>query len=530
MLGYPSQPNTISAISSSTESTGQFYWRDSDLDVRPEKTASTRFSGSVASHETAWRTPYFWTAGKSSVPVHLTQQPATPEGIRQMTVGLSDVNQETFHIELTSDIHQFMRRELIGREDLETLFTVSGSADKAFAATCKQYISRYWGQLGEQVLRTLVPLLGYDDDAHCRTETAELALSLVADGVRISVSATGVAEHIRAMIETLTWLGCVCRSPSEGQFLSSKATIQRERIGNHLSAEEKYTIYLQDLTPISKAPGSCWHDMFEGFILADGFEIPPRGDELSVELPFDMMRFLSLSSYLVNCGEVVIMKGNDTALIPVSHNATGSTQWHFLDNHGLDDLQSWSAIEKSTSGLPPSDSMGSLAKRRAFVGYFPKAEIQLGTKDSGYEQIQISGAEYDDRKEIILENEVTPQLGGSAMGFFSAQVSGKVTLYRAASHRLRGAHNRVYDKFRNAKDNPLLLFDVGTKRGWLVPEICVILHLALAWASLQYSPEEVLANMPFAELQHDGGQASHQAVLCAAKELLPDHIPAEEDP
>lgn len=84
-----------------------------------------------------------------------------------------------------------------------------------------------------------------------------------------------------------------------------------------------------------------------------------------------------------------------------------------------------------------------------------------------------------------------------------------------------------WDKLRNAKRQPLLLYDVAAKRGWLVPELSAILHLALTWAYHQDQPGVAEAFTP-ADVSSDGGSASYMAIQAAKQNALPG-IEDEED-
>ncbi|KAF9641243.1 hypothetical protein BFW01_g603 [Lasiodiplodia theobromae] len=263
--------------------------------------------------------------------------------------------------------------------------------------------------------------------------------------------------------------------------------------------------------------------MFVGYVLAYGFPIPARDFGLGVEMPFDIMTILGLACYPINYGAGLVLKGDNTALIP-SKESSGSNaiQWHFVRSSNADSALSWDSISRRCG---PEDvfcetNWKRLADKRAFVGYFPKAEVHLGTDDSGFAHIKPSGAPIDDKRRFNFVNEITGSFGTSGLGIFGGGVSGKAVFHRLSEQRIKAAHGMFWNKLCNAKTQPLLLFDTSTKRGWLVPELSGVLHIALTWASTAEDPA-VLTAFDRAQISTDGGAAAYSAIQKASTNSLP---------
>lgn len=475
---------------------------------------------------------------------------------RQSTVSKLDANpkdaieaanfNDKRYFSLGTQFVQFVVEELQGVEDLLKVIVVTGTEDEAYAAPCASYAETVWPELGKPTLLALVSALKpLEAFRHVRSKLPLETLKSNSLGNTIHISASlrkavspssllevelqepevvfqaqGDPKELWEFSEILRWLSAVCRKPEPNALLLSQVAVDNPSSCWHI-------LNLKPLRPAfgTGNRGCCWLNMFKGYILAEGFPIPDRGSQRGVELPFDVMTLLGLALYPVNFGQGIVLKGDNTALIPSTHeDDDGCVQWHYLEGDGSGGLLTWDRIKEHCGNIYPSKDFKLLQSKRTFVGYFPSAKVHLGTRGSGFDKVDFSGAEFDDKTAFVLGNELVGQVGTSVMNFFTAQVSGKLMVHRTAHQRLRGIHDSILDKVRNSKDLSILLFDVKTKQGWLVPELSAILHMALAWASYQHQSDQVLSNMPFAEARSDGGEAAYDAILQSANLLLPEHI------
>lgn len=228
-------------------------------------------------------------------------------------------------------------------------------------------------------------------------------------------------------------------------------------------------------------------------------------------MPFDVMTSLGLVNYPINYGQGLVLKGDHAALIPFRDTeACDVVQWHFVQSVDDHSPLSWDVINNhcNMGDVFHTSRWEDFADKRAIVGYFPKAELHLGTESSA--RIQRSQAIIDYKRRLNMSNELTPCLGTSGLGVFGGGVSGKITFTRRSDHRIQGAHTMFWNKLKNSTSEPSLLYDADSQRGWLVPTANVILQLALTWASHEEDPG-VLAAFHTAAVSSNG-EAAYRAI------------------
>lgn len=432
------------------------------------------------------------------------------------------------HFKLKWDLVEFVKTELPSPQALESVLTVSRTPERAFAATCSDYVKQFWPRDGNKVIKTLTAALeGASEDKqlyYSRIHDTERDLSVcfsLNDGYT-GCTVTGPREELMQVASQLLWLSAVFRIPEEGQLLSSKAGIEPLPTGVH------FEIASGPISPVIGSSGNCWSEMFEGFVLAEDFPIPERGEELGVEMPFEEMTLLGLIWYPCNCDDKLFLKGDTTALIPTSTARGDSIQWHFFQSEDKESQIPWEVIRKHAVSMVDVPDVKELAKKWAFVGYFPDANIHLGTRGSGFGRIQFSGAGFNDKRKLKWGHEYSGNIGTSGMGIFGAGLSAKMVVHHTANQRIRLAQKRILQRVSNSKHEPALLYDVGSGRAWLVPQLSVVLHLVLAWASFQDDAEELLDMFPYAEAHYDGGAAAHRAIKPAMDMELPESAQTPE--
>ena len=151
-----------------------------------------------------------------------------------------------------------------------------------------------------------------------------------------------------------------------------------------------------------------------------------------------------------------------------------------------------------------------LSTARTFLGYCKDAEIHLGTNTSIYRNIERSNARGEPFR-LGSARTFPMTLGLSGMGLIG-NVSTKFTLPKSLQATTRSVVAYLEDQLEQARDQPLLLYDVESKRGWLVPELSVILHIAHTWASKQYDSSDTLHGIPHATVSANGGEAAYNAI------------------
>jgi hypothetical protein len=323
----------------------------------------------------------------------------------------------------------------------------------------------------------------------------------------VRFDATGSLDDLIALAQQLTWL-TACFRISSTKILSYSETTMA------LSTSNIFTIRTGPLTPCSNKPGACWHSMFNGCVIAGGFPIPKRGDHHGVELSFTFMAPLGRIWYPKEYLDGVVLKGFSTILVPTSISQDG-VQWHFIGHDDKRKEISMAEVKKHCGVVVEHVPMEELAKKRTFVGYCPEVHIHLGTRDSGFEQIEAPPRTLADDagRELLFSREVNPILSIPGMGILGGSMGAKLQLPNSKLSELKQDDAFLEDQIFNAKRSAAILYDVGTKTGWLVPELSVILHLTHFWASQRPDHSELVNILPFSQPSPDGAVASYEAIL-----------------
>ena len=264
--------------------------------------------------------------------------------------------------------------------------------------------------------------------------------------------------------------------------------------------------------------------MFENGVIARGFPIPPRKGEVGIELPFGVMATLAHVEYPIELYQGIILKGPSTALIPTKYfpALTTSVQWHFISTNTQDLQLTMDSVAEQVSTWYETTDFDMLSKARTFLGYCKNAAICLGTKDSGYKNIKRSNA-LNERDRPEISRELSASLGSSGMGIFGAMFGFRVVYPKALRGTTKSLNLSLENRLLRSRKQPLLLYDTETKRGWLVSELSVVLHIAHVWNVCQRASREPRNDMPFAHALDDGGLAAWDAIWGGRTLQLSNH-------
>jgi hypothetical protein len=210
--------------------------------------------------------------------------------------------------------------------------------------------------------------------------------------------------------------------------------------------------------------------MFSGSVLTTGFPIGKRGQEFGLEIPLNMMAALTGVRHAVEYEGGVLLKGHSSAFVPVKRYAD-SIQWHYID-----DDENFRLSYKTVSARYPSRailsevSMDILENTRHFVGWWGVTETHLGTETTNYENIDWSASNQVGRGLKFSGATLGfQQIMTGEMNFSLGARDGKLHIQR------KGPYQRIV---QCAARSPVVLYDSGEKRAWLVPSSSVILHIA----------------------------------------------------
>lgn len=116
-----------------------------------------------------------------------------------------------------------------------------------------------------------------------------------------------------------------------------------------------------------------------------------------------------------------------------------------------------------------------------------------------------------DPTSVRIGNEVTANLGTPGLGVFGANFGAKILIPNPHRAVIDSDTPLFVDDTINSRCQPLILYDVGSERGWLVPELSVILHLIHKWAFRQKN-QSLLNRLPFARSVWNGGEAAFSEI------------------
>ena len=75
----------------------------------------------------------------------------------------------------------------------------------------------------------------------------------------------------------------------------------------------------------------CWLPLFCGVSIARGFPIPPRQDEMGLEIPLEIMAGIAGVRHAVEYEGGVIMKGFSNMFVPIKRSGD-RVQWHLVSS------------------------------------------------------------------------------------------------------------------------------------------------------------------------------------------------------
>jgi hypothetical protein len=294
------------------------------------------------------------------------------------------------------------------------------------------------------------------------------------------------------LAQQLSWLSSVFRVPRSGELSVSEVYLRR-------CGPSTFEIAPTSLQRIANGEQSCWHRLFENAVIAQGFPIPQRDGEMGIEIPFDIMTRLAGTLYSVSYKDGTYLKGFSTLLFPTAWTGT-SIQWHLDASPDEDPYISVGQILKHD--WVKINDLKLLATARSFLGAYKNVVVHLATDTSSYQDVEYSGA--NDESTSTLISPEAAQIGTSGMGIFGFNVTNKIRLPKGLSQT---SHQNTYERMLDtARNLPIILYDnhPTSQRGWLVPTLSAMLHMAHVWAR---DKTDLLTDMPHAEAESDAGSA-----------------------
>ena len=316
------------------------------------------------------------------------------------------------------------------------------------------------------------------------------------EGRHFKIDAFGKSEPVIEIAQAFSWLSAVFRLPEYGKIMYSDLNIE-------IVADGMLGFSLPPLEPVLEEEMCCWHPLFANSVIARGFPIPPRTDQEGLEIDFNIMANLAATLYPLQCHGGLVMKGLSSVLIPKKQTGD-SIQWHLVLGP-LDEKLSMAKVEVDMSQFYETQNLRQLVEARAFLGLYENAQVHLGTNGSGYRNLNYSHATREKSKFQLYEMSAT--MGSSISSMWNFTVGTKFSKQKG----LRVVENMskvlLERRLKNSQSQPLLMYDVGDQRGWLIPEISALLHITQACLSRDDDLMDILDSMPHAQEDIDGEAA-----------------------
>ncbi|KAF1950615.1 hypothetical protein CC80DRAFT_482470 [Byssothecium circinans] len=351
---------------------------------------------------------------------------------------------------------------------LASVVTVTGSALYAQATTCAEYMAATWPRTATFLIDVLDEALRVDEEpktahkAH-RSLLLEIYLEIHTGGkLLLSISANSTALLVD-LAQQVGWLGSALSiSPFGDQLACAKPSFK-------LSGARNWTVQFEheDLHP-SENP--CWLPLFSGAVIASGFPIPERANEMGLEISLELLTAMAGVCHAVEYDGGIVMKGYSHMFVPVRQSGD-RLQWHATTSQDSDTRLTYSAGLSQCGPRALSDevTLEDIRRLRPIVGWCSIAVSNLGSSTANYENIDYSGA---------TDAESSLRCAGGSLGFQqfgAAQLNFRFGVKDGKCHFQRtGPFQRIVSA---AENTMVALYDTGEQRAWLVPASNVLLHM-----------------------------------------------------
>ena len=396
----------------------------------------------------------------------------------QMPTGTSNIEGGWYYASLNIDwdVLTFLEDQFCDPEFPNTalgpIVTVSGSAQRAQATTCSEYIQQNWPAHGSKVLDALQDALqspSRKSRSRLRVLSfyAELDFNVTREKVWLEIKAK-TSDVIVDIIQQLAWMGAALRTSTDGrvQYCEPKLTEVPQAEG----FERVILNFTFHMSLPDKDDQSCWFPLFKNLVIAHRFPIADRSDDdVGLEIPLDMMAALGGARHAVEFEGGLVLKGYSTLFVPIGRRED-SVQWHLICAKSEDRIAYCEASAQfPRRALLEDIDHDELRTTRAFLGWCKEAQVHLATADADYESIDWSKAK---------EARSSPRLTGGSLGV-SKLITANINFVLGAKD---GAfHYSQPEPFQKTIDRaerlPILLYDHKDRRAWLVPALLVILHI-----------------------------------------------------
>ncbi|KAL5339376.1 hypothetical protein BJX70DRAFT_397826 [Aspergillus crustosus] len=362
---------------------------------------------------------------------------------------------------------------------LSETITLTRSEQRVEMMPCITYVRKHYGEDGMALVTKIFEIVENNEECY-HDEHQEIHASVQ----RLSVS---LRSSHSELWDLLLWLCMTFRVAKEGQISISTCKI----------IDTKTT--LQALSPATAGNTSCWFNLFQKGIIAQD----PRLNTSSVmylEANLDLMCALADLEWPTIVEDGVVLMGWSTALIPMLPLDDDTIIWHLEVADPPSRLKPTSLL--GTKGFWLKTTLENLQSREILLGWRSQSRTLLGSGELG--RVRLSGAKVKTS---------TMKLAGINIAASNSLVGLQANMcLERQMHATSFAPSASYlMSLINGVTEQIVLYDVGSSRAWLVPQICVLHEMLLAY--WQMNPmQHGTPDKPLADPSPNGAKASLDAL------------------
>jgi hypothetical protein len=389
------------------------------------------------------------------------------------------------------DILAFVRSQYSSIPSVASIVVLIGSSLCGQATTCGEYVRTHWPSTGPIFLdlldQALTLHLGEGATIVSRLlvpgcvkaaefEDCSPSIHMCIEDRCIIVSVCAASERVLVeLAQLLAWAGSALSNSPFGEDLAyGTPSIHpmpwpaRGSSDNH-PAERGFHITFEH-EPLHVSETSCWLPLFSGMIIASGFPIASRGDEIGLETSLELLAAFAGVSHVTRFEGGLVMKGFCSLMVPVQ-KTSDRLQWHVVTNQDSETYLSYhDGLSRCKSRLSIEQvGVQDLKSTRAFLGWCSVYTSRLGSKEVDYDNIDYSGA---------TEASDSIRFNGAQVGFQQwATATANFSIGAKQTKHYIGREGPFRNVISAAERTPVLLYDTCERRGYLVSATDVMLHM-----------------------------------------------------
>ncbi|KAH7136252.1 hypothetical protein EDB81DRAFT_77443 [Dactylonectria macrodidyma] len=384
------------------------------------------------------------------------------------------------------DLRQFIQdQEYTGAPEhiLDHIICLTGTSQQAQAMTVSEYMEQTWPAANDPIRLLMRKYLSYPNEDSWIVELPKGSfLRASKDLTSICIVAKGQVDFLSDVGEQLGWLGSALRpSPlDEGiitclphlSFFHTQQQSDEAPNSNVLSSCRIDFSMKPVIAGSSNSAGFCWANLFRNPVLVTGYPTAHRADpNTGVELSLSAMVELVRSRQFVSLDGHIFLKSFCSLLVAAAV-AVDVVLWHFLFNSTGDrisycDPRLNDFSNETCQGLTLRD----IETRRHVVGWCCDVKEFSGSPQADF---NIHSSSLTPPPKSMVIDKLYVEGGSSLIGGMSISIGKRdkpVYLQRAKSY------SGLLDWI---SVQPLVFYDVGDQRAWLVDGASALLHLVRA--------------------------------------------------